>query len=163
MTLRVKHTNNHLPSYSQSMTIILATIADSFHSLKCFGRMIYIPQTSTCQIIAKLLDHSCIKWLTIFCKCNRYTQPWSPLVVFFRFYFWYIFRNKWKLDKIIQTCYLINCCSLLIMSSFSRFTVCFSGNYIYIYIYTHACALLTNFLLLFNIIVSVFERKYTRK
>ena len=37
--------------------MILRSTAAVFHSLNCFGYMIYMPQTSTYQNIAKLLTH----------------------------------------------------------------------------------------------------------
>ena len=42
---------------SAPTTIILPTTVNTFQSLNCFGRVIYMPQTSTYQNIEKLLTH----------------------------------------------------------------------------------------------------------
>ena len=51
MCLSVQHV-------STLSTMILPTIAVTFHGLDCFNHLIYKLQTSTYQNIAKLLTHS---------------------------------------------------------------------------------------------------------
>ena len=45
---------SHVPYVS---TLILPITVGTFHSLNCFGDVIYMPQTHTYQNIAKLLNH----------------------------------------------------------------------------------------------------------
>ena len=45
---------------STPITTILSTTVSTYHGLNYFGHMVYAPQTSTYQNIAKLLTHPCI-------------------------------------------------------------------------------------------------------